>query len=54
MTNLEREWRVGRQLAPLAEPSLALPGFMGTGPGVVTTSGHFTGVLIRSFLVYAL
>lgn len=43
MTNLEREWRVGRQLALLTEPGMALPGFMGTGAGVVTTSGQFTG-----------
>ena len=43
MTNLEREWRVGRQLALLAEPGRALPGFMGTGAGVVTASGQFRG-----------
>jgi len=44
MTNLEREWRVGRQLALLTEPGAALPGFMGTGAGVITMSGHFTGI----------
>lgn len=45
MTNLEREWRVGRQLALLSAPGEALPGFMGTGAGVVTKSGNFRGVL---------
>ena len=45
MTNLEREWRVGRQLALLTDPGEALPGFMGTGPGIVTKSGQFRGVL---------
>ena len=44
MTNLEREWRVGRQLALLTEPGEALPGFMGTGAGVVTKSGKFRGI----------
>ena len=43
MTNLEREWRVGRHLALLTEPGEALPGFMGTGAGIVTKSGKFTG-----------
>lgn len=43
MTNLEREWRVGRQLALLAEPGRALPGFMQTGAAVVTDSGLFRG-----------
>lgn len=45
MTNLEREWRVGRQLSLLTDPGEALPGFMGTGSGVVTKSGKFRGVL---------
>lgn len=44
MTNLEREWRVGRQLALLTNPGEALPGFMGTGSGVVTKSGKFRGM----------
>lgn len=48
MTNLEREWRVGRQLALLSAPGEALPGFMGTGAGVVTKSGKFRGVLLLS------
>ncbi len=43
MTNLEREWRVGRHLALLTEPGEALPGFMGTGAGIVTKSGKFRG-----------
>ena len=46
MTNLEREWRVGRQLALLTQPGEALPGFMGTGAGIVTKSGKFRGTLI--------
>ena len=46
MTNLEREWRVGRQLALLTEPGVALPGFMGTGAGVITMSGQFTGTVM--------
>lgn len=45
MTNLEREWRVGRQLSLLTDPGEALPGFMGTGSGVVTKSGKFRGML---------
>ncbi len=49
MTNLEREWRVGRQLALLTEPGAALPGFMGTGAGVITMSGHFTGIAEKSY-----
>ncbi len=47
MTNLEREWRVGRQLALLTEPGEALPGFMGTGAGVVTKSGKFRGTVFH-------
>lgn len=47
MTNLEREWRVGRQLARIAEPGNALPGFMSTGAGVVTTGGQFRGSLFE-------
>ena len=47
MTNLEREWRVGRQLALLAEPGKALPGFMRTGAAIVTDSGHFRGALLQ-------
>lgn len=43
MTDLEREWRVGRHLALLTEPGDALPGFMGTGAGIVTKSGKFRG-----------
>jgi len=50
MTNLEREWRVGRQLALLTEPGEALPGFMGTGAGVVTKSGKFRGTVFTSAL----
>lgn len=52
MTNLEREWRVGRQLALLTEPGEALPGFMGTGAGVVTKSGKFRGAMFTSALVH--
>lgn len=43
MTDLEREWRVGRHLALLTKPGDALPGFMGTGAGIVTKSGKFRG-----------
>ena len=46
MTNLEREWRVGQHLALLTEPGEALPGFMGTGVGIVTKSGQFRGDLL--------
>ncbi len=52
MTNLEREWRVGRQLALLTEPGEALPGFMGTGAGVVTKSGKFRGTVFTSALAH--
>ena len=48
MTNLEREWRVGRQLALLSAPGEALPGFMGTGAGVVTKRGKFRGAQLLS------
>lgn len=47
MTNLEREWRVGRQLALLTEPGEALSGFMGTGSGVVTKSGKFRAMFLE-------
>ncbi|KAL3151979.1 hypothetical protein ABBQ32_001101 [Trebouxia sp. C0010 RCD-2024] len=47
MTNLEREWRVGRQLALLSAPGEALPGFMGTGAGVVTKSGKFRAMILE-------
>ncbi|DBA71037.1 TPA: hypothetical protein ACH3X2_011464 [Trebouxia sp. C0005] len=47
MTNLEREWRVGRHLALLTEPGEALPGFMGTGAGIVTKSGKFTAMILE-------
>ncbi|KAL0030818.1 hypothetical protein WJX77_007974 [Trebouxia sp. C0004] len=47
MTNLEREWRVGRHLALLTEPGEALPGFMGTGAGIVTKSGKFRAMILE-------
>ncbi|KAL0026874.1 hypothetical protein WJX77_008256 [Trebouxia sp. C0004] len=50
MTNLEREWRVGRQLALLTEPGASLPGFMGTGAGVITMSGHFTAIVLERII----
>ena len=43
MTHMEREWAVGRRLAPLEKPAKATPGFMATGAAVVTKSGIFRG-----------
>lgn len=44
MTHMEREWAVGRRLAPLEKLDKALPGFMATGAAVLTRAGSFRGV----------
>ena len=43
MTHMEREWAVGRRLAPLDKLDKALPGFMATGAAVLTRAGSFRG-----------
>lgn len=43
MTHMEREWAVGRRLAPLEKLDKALPGFMATGAAVLTRAGSFRG-----------
>ena len=45
MTHMEREWAVGRRLAPLEKLDKALPGFMATGAAVLTRAGTFKGKL---------
>ena len=47
MTHMEREWAVGRRLAPLEKLDKALPGFMATGAAVLTRAGSFRGVQHR-------
>ena len=44
MTHMEREWAVGRRLAPLEKLDKALPGFMATGAAVLTRAGSFRGM----------
>lgn len=43
MTHMEREWAVGRRLAPIEKPDKGIPGFMATGAAVVTRSHVFRG-----------
>ena len=43
MTHMEREWAVGRRLAPLEKGDKGLPGFMATGAAVLTRAGSFRG-----------
>ena len=47
MTDLEREWKVGRHLALLTQSGKGFSGFMSTGAGVVTKSGQFKGMMHR-------
>jgi len=43
MTHMEREWAVGRRLAPLERAEKGIPGFMATGAALVTKSRIFKG-----------
>ncbi|KAL3148346.1 hypothetical protein ABBQ38_013803 [Trebouxia sp. C0009 RCD-2024] len=47
MTHMEREWAVGRRLAPLEKLDKALPGFMATGAAVLTRAGTFKGFVLE-------
>jgi hypothetical protein len=42
---VKREWEIGRCIYNIYEPERALPGYMGTGEGVVTEDGNFVGAL---------
>ena len=42
LSNIKREWEIGRRLNSLAEPATALNGYMGTGAGV-EKDGQFLG-----------
>ena len=42
---VKREWEIGRCIHNIYEPDKALPGYMGTGEGVVTENGNFVGAL---------
>ena len=53
MTHMEREWAVGRRLAPLEKLDKALPGFMATGAAVLTRAGSFRGMLQPTALIHA-
>lgn len=43
---MKREWEIGRCIHNIYEPDKALPGYMGTGEGVVTESGEFIGMAL--------
>jgi hypothetical protein len=43
LVKVRREWEVGRRVNSLLDPAKALPGYMGTGRGVVMANGHFQG-----------
>ena len=52
MTHMEREWAVGRRLAPIEKPDKGIPGFMATGAAVVTRSHVFRGELPLVWLAF--
>lgn len=43
LVKVRREWEVGRRVNSLLNPERAMPGYMGTGRGVVMANGHFQG-----------
>ena len=43
---VKREWEIGRCIHNIYEPERALPGYMGTGEGVVTENGSFVGAYV--------
>ena len=44
---VKREWEIGRCIHNIYEPARALPGYMGTGEGVVTENGNFVGASVN-------
>ena len=52
MTHMEREWAVGRRLAPIEKPDKGIPGFMATGAAVVTRSHVFRGEFLLVWLAF--
>jgi len=52
MTHMEREWAVGRKLAPIEKPDKGIPGFMATGAAVVTRSHVFRGRFLLVWLAF--
>ena len=51
---MKREWEIGRCIHNIYEPERALPGYMGTGEGVVTEDGNFVGAPAYCLLVLPL
>ncbi|KAK9843419.1 hypothetical protein WJX81_001420 [Elliptochloris bilobata] len=47
LVKVRREWEVGRRVNSLLNPERAMPGYMGTGRGVVMANGHFQGMLLE-------
>ena len=45
---MKREWEIGRCIHNIYEPERALPGYMGTGEGVVTENGNFVGAYVTN------
>ena len=48
---MKREWEIGRCIHNIYEPERALPGYMGTGEGVVTEDGNFVGAPAHCLLI---
>ncbi|KAK9861793.1 hypothetical protein WJX84_005472 [Apatococcus fuscideae] len=46
LSNIKREWEIGRRLNSLAEPTAALNGYMGTGAGI-EKDGKFLGMMLE-------
>ena len=51
LVKVRREWEVGRRVNSLLNPERAMPGYMGTGRGVVMANGHFQGARPQSSLL---
>lgn len=51
---MKREWEIGRCIYNIYEPERALPGYMGTGEGVVTEDGNFVGAPACCLLILPL
>ena len=47
LVKVRREWEVGRRVNSLLNPERAMPGYMGTGRGVVMANGHFQGASLQ-------
>ncbi len=48
---VKREWEIGRCIHNIYEPERALPGYMGTGEGVVTENGNFVGAYVTHIIL---